>query len=39
VKLQNEIGQSWRARSDYLLRAEPRLAQLEGLVKERKKKR
>jgi hypothetical protein len=39
VQLQNEIGQAWRTRSDYLLRAEPRLAQLEGLVKERKKKR
>ena len=39
VKLQNEIGQAWRARSDYLLTAEPRLAELEKLVKERKKKR
>jgi len=38
VKLQNEIGQAWRARSDYLLTAEPRLAELEKLVKERKKK-
>ena len=39
VKLQNEIGQAWRARSDYLLSAEPRLAELEKLVKEQKKKR
>ena len=39
VKLQNEIGQAWRARSDYLLTAEPRLVELEKLVKERKKKR
>jgi len=38
VRLQNEIGQAWRARSDYLLRAEPRLMELEKLVKERKKK-
>ncbi len=38
VKLQNEVGQAWRARSDYLLTAEPRLAELEKLVKERKKK-
>jgi len=37
VKLQNEIGQAWRARSDYLLEVEPRLVQLEKLVKERKK--
>ena len=37
VKLQNEIGQAWRARSDYLLRTEPRLVQLEKLIKERKK--
>ncbi len=39
VKLQNEIGQAWRARSDYLLTAEPRLVELEKLVKERNKKR
>ena len=39
VKLQNEIGQAWRARSDYLLSAEPRLAELEKLVKEQNKKR
>ena len=39
VKLQNEIGQAWRARSEYLLTAEPRLVELEKLVKERKKKR
>ena len=39
VKLQNDIGQAWRARSDYLLGAEPRLRELEKLVKERKKKR
>jgi len=39
VKLQNEIGQAWRARSDYLLEVEPRLVQLEELIKERKKKR
>ena len=39
VKLQNEIGQAWRARSDYLLEVEPRLVQLEKLIKERKKKR
>jgi len=39
VKLQNKIGQAWRARSDYLLTAEPRLVELEKLVKERKKKR
>ena len=38
VKLQNEIGQAWRARSDYLLGVEPRLMELEKLVKERKKK-
>ncbi len=39
VKLQNAIGQAWRARSEYLLTAEPRLMELEKLVKERKKKR
>ena len=39
VKLQNEIGQAWRARSDYLLTAEPRLDELEKLVKGQKKKR
>ena len=38
VRLQNEIGQAWRARSDYLLRAEPRLMELEKLVKKKKKK-
>ena len=38
VKLQNEIGQAWRARSDYLLTAEPRLDELEKLVKGQKKK-
>jgi hypothetical protein len=38
VKLQNEIGKVSRARSDYLLTAEPHLAELEKLVKERKKK-
>ena len=39
VKLQNAIGQAWRARSEYLLTAEPRLVELEKLVKERNKKR
>jgi hypothetical protein len=39
VKLQNEIGQAWRARSDYLLRVEPRLVELDKVVKEQKKKR
>ena len=39
VKLQNAIGQAWRARSEYLLTAEPRLAELEKLVKEQKKNR
>jgi len=39
VRLQNEIGQAWRARSDYLLRVEPRLVELDKVVKEQKKKR
>ena len=38
VKLQNDIAQAWRARADYLLLAEPRLAQLEKLVKEQKER-
>ena len=37
VKLQNEIGQAWRARSDYLLTTDPRLVQLEKWVKDKKK--
>jgi hypothetical protein len=37
VKLKNAIGQAWRARSEYLLTAEPRLVELEKMVKERKK--
>ena len=36
-KLQNEIAVAWRARAVYLLAAEPRLAELKKLVKERKK--
>jgi hypothetical protein len=39
VKLKNAIGQAWRARSEYLLTAEPRLVELEKMVKERNKKR
>lgn len=38
VKLKNAIGQAWRARSEYLLTVEPRLVELEKLVKEQKKK-
>ena len=38
VKLQNEIALAWRARSEYLLMVEPRLVQLEKLVKEQRKK-
>ena len=38
VKLQYEISQAWRTRAEYLLTAEPRLVQLEKMVKERKRK-
>ena len=38
VKLQNQIAAAFRARGDYLDRAEPRLVELQKLVKERKQK-
>jgi hypothetical protein len=38
VDLQHEIAQAWRARSDYLLKVEPRLQVLSDLIKQNRSK-
>ena len=38
LNLQHEIAQAWRARSDYLLKVEPRLQVLSDLIKQNRSK-
>ncbi len=38
LNLQHEIAQAWRARSDYLLKVEPRLQVLSNLIKQNRSK-